>query len=56
MTLRHGSATYKIQVENPDGCESGATTAELDGKAVDARPIVIPLIDDGATRRLRVVL
>ena len=56
VMLRHGSATYLIQVENPDGRESGATTVELDGKAIDARPIVIPLIDDGATRRLRVVI
>ncbi len=55
-TLRHGSATYKIQVENPDGRESGARTVELDGKTIVERPIVIPLLDDGATRRLRVVL
>ena len=56
VTLRHGSATYEIRVENPDGRESGVRTAKLDGKAIDGRPLIIPLIDDGATRRLCVVL
>ena len=56
VTLRHGSATYEIRVENPDGRESGVRTAKLDGTAIDGRPLIIPLIDDGATRRLCVVL
>jgi cyclic beta-1,2-glucan synthetase len=56
VTLRHGSATYEIRVENPDGRQSGVRTAELDGKAIHGRPLIIPLIDDGATRRLCVVL
>jgi cyclic beta-1,2-glucan synthetase len=56
VALRHGSATYEIRVENPDRRESGVRTAKLDGKAIHGRPLIIPLIDDGATRRLCVVL
>ena len=56
MTFRHGSATYEIRVDNPDGRESGVRTAELDGKAICASPVVIPLIDDGAIHHVRVVL
>jgi cyclic beta-1,2-glucan synthetase len=56
MTFRHGSATYEIRVDNPDGRESGVRTVELDGKAICASPVVIPLIDDGAIHHVRVVL
>jgi cyclic beta-1,2-glucan synthetase len=56
VTLRHGSATYEIQVENPDGCESGVSITELDGKAIHGQPLLVPFIDDGAIHRVRVVL
>jgi cyclic beta-1,2-glucan synthetase len=56
MTFRHGSATYEIRVENPDGRESGVRVAELDGRTIDTRPLTIPLVDDGTTRRLRIVM
>jgi cyclic beta-1,2-glucan synthetase len=56
MTFQHGSATYEIRVDNPDGRESGVRTAELDGKAICASPVAIPLIDDGAIHHVRVVL
>jgi cyclic beta-1,2-glucan synthetase len=56
VVLRHGSATYEIRVENPDGRESGVRAATLDGKAVQGHPLTIPLIDDGVRHRLCVVL
>jgi cyclic beta-1,2-glucan synthetase len=54
ITWRHGSATYEISVTNPDHRCRGIAAAELDGDAVD--PASIPLVDDGATHRVRVVL
>jgi cyclic beta-1,2-glucan synthetase len=51
---RNGSTRYEISVANPDHCCRGITQAELDGDAVD--PAVIPLVDEGATHRVRVVL
>jgi cyclic beta-1,2-glucan synthetase len=54
MTWRHGSTRYEISVANPDHRCRGIAVADLDGEAVD--PAVIPLVDDGATHRVRVVL
>jgi cyclic beta-1,2-glucan synthetase len=46
MTLRHGTAVYRIQVNNPAGVCRGVTQVTLDG---EQRPDgVIPLRDDGA--------
>jgi cyclic beta-1,2-glucan synthetase len=52
MTIRYRSACYEIQVDNPDGYGQGVKTAELDGVRIDARPLSMPLVDDGMTRRL----
>jgi cyclic beta-1,2-glucan synthetase len=51
---RYGSATYEIAVTNPEHRCAGVALAELDGRATD--PAAIPLVDDGATHRVRVVL
>jgi cyclic beta-1,2-glucan synthetase len=51
---RYGSATYEIAVANPEHRCGGVALAELDGRATD--PAAIPLADDGATHRVRVVL
>ena len=56
ITFRHGSARYEIAVENPDGVSRGVTRVELDGEALPGRTTRIPLADDGATHRVRVVL
>ena len=56
IDFRNGSATYEIRVENPDRREGGVRLAELDGKAIDLSPLVIPLVDDGTTHRLRLVI
>jgi cyclic beta-1,2-glucan synthetase len=54
ITWRNGKTRYDISVANPDHLCRGVAQAELDGEAVD--PAVIPLVDDGATHRVRAVL
>jgi cyclic beta-1,2-glucan synthetase len=56
VTLRHGSASYLIRVENPDGVSRGIASAELDETAIAERPLRLPLVDDGATHTLEVRL
>jgi cyclic beta-1,2-glucan synthetase len=55
IELRHRSARYRIGVENPRGVSRGVTQLELDGAPLppDAG---VPLADDGASHRVRVVL
>jgi len=54
MLWRFGRSRYEITVENPEHRCRGLSLVELDGAAVD--PDAIPLVDDGATHRVRVVL
>jgi cyclic beta-1,2-glucan synthetase len=54
ITWRFGRSVYEISVANPDHRCRGIAAVELDGEAVD--PGVIPLVDDGARHRVRVVL
>jgi cyclic beta-1,2-glucan synthetase len=54
ITYRHGSATYRIVIENPDGVESGAVRVEADGKEVEG--CAVPLRDDGGTHEVHVHL
>jgi cyclic beta-1,2-glucan synthetase len=56
MTVRHGSARYRIVVDNPDGTGSGIRTATLDGAVVDARPLRLTLVDDGGAHEVQVRL
>jgi len=51
---RLGRSVYEITVENPDRHTRGVKEAELDGAKVDAGKV--PLLDDGAVHRLRVVM
>jgi cyclic beta-1,2-glucan synthetase len=51
---RFGRTVYEIVLMNPAGQTRGVGEAELDGSAVD--PGAIPLVDDGGTHRVRVVL
>ncbi|HEV7839878.1 MAG TPA: hypothetical protein VGO75_17535, partial [Gemmatimonadaceae bacterium] len=44
IEYKHGSSTYVITVENPDGLQRGAVSLTVDGAAVDD---TIPLVDDG---------
>ncbi len=56
IVFRYGSARYEIEVENPRGVSRGVTGVELDGAARPLGEASIPLVDDGATHRVRVVL
>jgi cellobiose phosphorylase len=51
---RYGRSRYEITVENPEHRNRGVAQALMDGVVVDAG--AIPLADDGAVHRLRVVL
>jgi cyclic beta-1,2-glucan synthetase len=54
--FRYHSARYDIAVENPRGVSRGVTRVELDGAALADTRAPIPLADDGATHRVRVIL
>jgi cyclic beta-1,2-glucan synthetase len=56
ITLRHGASRYAIVVENPQSVQRGVAAAEFDGAMVNARPLSIPLEDDGGAHRLQVRL
>jgi cyclic beta-1,2-glucan synthetase len=56
IDFRYHTATYEIVVENPQGVSRGVAVAELDGQPLTGGGAAIPLVDDGATHRVRVVL
>jgi cyclic beta-1,2-glucan synthetase len=57
IVFRYGSARYEILVENPHGVSRGISLAELNGEALPpASPTQIPLVDDGNTHSLRLIL
>jgi cyclic beta-1,2-glucan synthetase len=56
MMFRYHSARYDIGIENPGGVSRGIARAELDGVALPGSQARFPLLDDGATHHIRVVL
>jgi len=56
IALRHGSARYNIQVENPDGDGRGIAFAAIDGTVIVERPLRLRLTDDQSTHQLKVRL
>jgi cyclic beta-1,2-glucan synthetase len=56
ILFRYHSTRYDVRVENPHSINSGIARAELDGVALPEHQARIPLIDDGATHRVRIVL
>jgi cyclic beta-1,2-glucan synthetase len=54
IVWRFGQTRYEIAVSNPERRCRGIAEAELDGAPVD--PHAIPLVDDGATHQVRLVL
>ena len=56
IDFRYRSATYEIVVENPNGVSRGVASSELDGQRLARIGAAIPLVDDGATHHVRVVL
>jgi len=55
IAFRHQSTRYDIVVENPRGAGRGVSLLELDGAELGDRA-GIPLVDDGKTHWVRVVL
>jgi cyclic beta-1,2-glucan synthetase len=55
VTIRHGSATYEIKVENATQRNSGISSAIIDGAAVSFVQGV-PLVDDGKTHRIEIAM
>ncbi|MCJ7712280.1 MAG: hypothetical protein MUQ32_15785, partial [Chloroflexi bacterium] len=56
IAFRYRSARYEIVVENPNGVSRGVVSTELDGRRLPAGGAEVPLVDDGTTHRVRVVL
>jgi cyclic beta-1,2-glucan synthetase len=57
IDFRYHSSRYEIVVENPLGVSRGVVSSELDGQVLPgAGDGAIPLVDDGGTHRVRVVL
>ncbi|WP_181687308.1 GH36-type glycosyl hydrolase domain-containing protein [Halorhabdus salina] len=54
MTREFRGATYELEVENPDGVESGVERVEVDGEDIDGN--VLPAFEDGDTHDVRVVM
>ena len=54
ITWRVGRTLYEISVTNPERRCRGVASAHLDGVPVDPR--AVPLVDDGATHAVRLVL
>ncbi len=54
IKLRHGSARYELEVENPDGVQRGIVAATLDDQTLSVQPLIVFLKDDGATHSLKI--
>jgi cyclic beta-1,2-glucan synthetase len=54
IVWRFGRTRYEIEVSNPERRCRGIAEAVMDGASVD--PHSVPLVDDGGTHRLRLVL
>lgn len=56
VNLKHRGAHYEILVLNPRGVQRGIASITLDGVALDAAAAKFPLVEDGATHKVRVTL
>ncbi|MGB8840181.1 MAG: glucoamylase family protein [Aliidongia sp.] len=57
IVFRYRSAHYDIAVENPNSVCRGVLSITLDGKLMpESKNALVPLADDGATHRVRLVL
>ena len=54
ITFRYHASRYEVHVENPYGVTRGVTRVEIDGIQTTAQ--AVPLVDDGATHRVRIWL
>jgi cyclic beta-1,2-glucan synthetase len=56
IVFKYRSARYEIAVENPRGVNRGVAHAEVDGVALTEGSVRVPLVDDGQTHQVRVIL
>lgn len=56
VVLKHGAATYKIEVANPAGVTRGIAAARVDGAEIAGRPLRLPLNDDGKVHSVHITL
>jgi cyclic beta-1,2-glucan synthetase len=57
ITFQHRSARYEITVDNPLRVNSGVLAIKLDGKILGtSKNLCVPLLDDGATHTVQIVL
>jgi cyclic beta-1,2-glucan synthetase len=56
ITFRYHASRYHITVENPSGVTRGIASVEVDGIPLPPGSRSLSLSDDGATRRVRVLL
>ncbi|HEY1766161.1 MAG TPA: hypothetical protein VGG26_00815, partial [Terracidiphilus sp.] len=56
VVVRYRSATYSVSVDNPHGVSRGLCDVTLDGTALLGDRRRLPLVDDGATHHVRVIL
>jgi cyclic beta-1,2-glucan synthetase len=55
-TIKYRSSHYRVTVENPNGVNRGVVSATADGDEINARPVRVPLIDDGGRHQVKVRL
>jgi len=56
IAFKYHSSRYEIRVENPGSVARGMAYAELDDQRLANGPTVIPLVNDGQTHRVRMIL
>jgi cyclic beta-1,2-glucan synthetase len=56
VRYRHGTTPYKIDVANPRNVMRGVVQIVLDGEPLEPVRSIVPLVDDGRTHDVRVVL
>ncbi|HSJ98277.1 MAG TPA: glycosyl hydrolase family 65 protein, partial [Myxococcota bacterium] len=56
LAFKYRSTRYDITVENPQRVSRGVSSATLDGNALPSGAARVPLVDDGATHSVRVIL
>lgn len=56
VSYAYGRSRYEIQVKNPHGRQTGASSLELDGMTLEPTDPSIPLVDDGQTHRVVLTL
>jgi cyclic beta-1,2-glucan synthetase len=56
ITFKYRASRYDITVENPQRVSRGVASVTLDGKPLPNGPVQVPLLDDGATHKVHVIL